>query len=69
MVKGSVCVDVNELRNRGEVLEKVNELGFAPGGTVIKMNSRIEKYVSELKRDYEARGFHSDQINFWDAEN
>ena len=69
VVKGSVCVDVNELRNRGEVLEKVNELGFAPGGTVIKMNSRIEKYVSELKRDYEARGFHSDQINFWDAEN
>ena len=44
VVKGSVCVDVNELRNRGEVLEKVNELGFAPGGTVIKMNSRIEKY-------------------------
>ena len=25
--------------------------------------------VTEIKRDYEARGFHSDQTNFWDTEN
>ena len=40
VVKGSVCVDVNKLRNRGEVLEKLNELGFAPGGSVVEMKSR-----------------------------
>ena len=69
MVKGSVCADVNKLRNSGEVLERVNELAFAPGGTVVEMRSRVEKHVTELKSDYEGRGFHSDQINFWDAEN
>ena len=58
--KVSVLVDVRERRNRGEVLVKVNELGFALGGTVVEI---------KLKCDYGARGFHSDQINFWNAEN
>ena len=69
VVKGSLCVDVNKLRNRGEVFEKVNVLGLAPGGTVVEMKSRIEKHITELKRDYEAIEFHSDQINVGDAEN
>ena len=58
--KVSVLVDVRERRNRGEVLVKANELGFALGGTVVEV---------KLKCDYGARGFHSDQINFWNAEN
>ena len=33
------------------------------------MKSRTEKHVTELKRDYEAIVFHSDHINFQDAEN
>ena len=51
------------------MLEKRNELGFALGGIAVEIKSRMEKHVTELKRGYEARGFRSDQINFWDTEN
>ena len=68
LVKGSVCFDVTKLRTRNEVLEKVNELGLAPGGTVAEMKSRIVNHIATLKRDYERKGFHSDHINFWDGQ-
>ena len=51
------------------MLEKRNELGFALGGIAVEIKSRLEKHVTELKRGYEARGFRSEQINFWDTEN
>ena len=65
LVKGSVCVDVTKLRNRNEVLEKVNELGLSNGGTVSEMKDRIENHVAKIKREYERKGFKSDHINFW----
>lgn len=66
LVKGSVFVDVTRLRNRIEVLEKVNELALAPVGTVAEMKSRIVNHAAKVKRDYERKGFHSDHVNFWD---
>lgn len=66
LVKGSVFVDVTKLRNRNEVLEKVNELALAPVGTVAEMKFCIVNHVAKVKRDYERKGFHSDHVNFWD---
>ena len=62
LVKGSVCTDVTKLRNCSEVLEKVNELGLPPGGTVVEMKSRIVNHVAKLTRHYERKGFHSDRV-------
>ena len=67
LVKGSVCVDVTKLQNRSEVLEKVNELGHPPGGTVAEMKLCIVNHAAKLKREYERKGFHSDRVNFWDG--
>ena len=51
------------------MLEKVNELGLPPGGTVVEMKSHIVNHVAKVKRDYERKGFYSHRVNFWDDEN